>query len=84
MKITRGSRSTCMGKLSRPDLEKQALNEIFDNIKITPVLKNNNATHQSTNFFVFLKTITGEINPIMKILNSIKETSPYGIFLKVT
>ena len=79
MKITRGSRSTCMGKLSRPDLEK-----IFDNIKITPVLKNNNATHQSTNFFVFLKTITGEINPIMKILNSIKETSPYGIFLKVT
>ena len=54
------------------------------NIKATPVLKNNDVTHQSTNLFVFLKAITGEINPIMKSLNCIKETSPYGIFLKVT
>ena len=58
--------------------------KLLINIKIAPVLKNNNATHQSTNLFNFLKTITGEINPIMKSLNSIKEASLYGIFLKVT
>ena len=34
-------------------------------------------------FLTFLKTIKGETNPIMKSLNSIKETNPDGIFPKV-
>ena len=57
--------------------------KLLINIKITPELKNN-ASHQSTNLFYFPKTITREINPIMKSLNSIKETSSDSIFLKVT
>ena len=58
MKRSPGSKSTCMGKPFRPDLEKEALNEIIDKSENYPRIKNNNATDQSTNLSDFPKAIT--------------------------